>query len=238
MFSLYGAGKRKSTIEILPAGGPKGGEQVDVRAPTLAADVVNESVAYVAGISSTYLVRYDGKAWDKEAQAQGSVWMTTSAGLFLLQDGKWARQDLAPDAANVHVKKAFGLGKDLYVIGIDEQQNSVLLSLRATDKPATLPPGYAPKTFREELIVGSPLCQNLFVVVKPNVKEKDNFDTMKAKLTGELSSLKLVVDNWKNGKLLGVAVKDYTQAEAVKSAFSDLSPRIACRVPTVIRTVE
>jgi hypothetical protein len=243
----FAPGRRKGVLETLPPGGPKGSERAGVLAPSLVAAMASDSLAFVAAVSSSYLVQYDGKGWSQQTaegaivdlgQVQNSVWMTTSEGLFLYQDGKWNRLELAPDVSGISVKKAFGLGSELYAIGTDGERNFVLLGLRPQGKPEKLPPGYAPKTYREELIVGSPLCKDLFVVVKSNVKERDNFDSMKAKLTGELASLKLVVDAWKNGKLLGVSVTSYTQAEAVMSAFAESGPRITCHVPNVIRTVE
>ena len=243
----FAPGKRKGMLETLPPGGPAGNNTASVRARSLLAAVAGEKLMFVAGVSSDYLVRFDGKDWNKETPDgkvvdlgtfQGSVWMTTSAGLFLYQEGKWNKQELGPDAAGVQVQAAFGLGNDLFAIGKDSEHTFTLLGFKASEKVVSLPPGYAPKTYREELIVGSSVCKDLFVVVKSDVKEKDNFDSMKAKLTGELGNLKLVVDNWKNGKLLGVVPTNFAQAEAITAAFSDSNPRIACHVPNVIRTVE
>lgn len=243
----FAAGKRKSVLEVLPPGWPQVTTSADELDSPLRAVIVNDDLAFVAGLSSSYLARFDGKGWRTETpegtivdfgQVQGKAWLTTTAGLYLLDEGKWQEQPLSDEARTVSVKKVFGLGDELFVTGKNDHNDVVLLTLRAVKKPIQLPSPAVTKTLREELVVGSPVCQDLFLVVKSNVTDKDNFDSLKAHLTGELAGLKLVIDNWKNGKLLGVALKDFAVAEKLKEAFKDANPKLTCHVPNVIRTIE
>jgi hypothetical protein len=241
----FAAGKRKSVLESLPPGGPQVNTAPEEFGSAFRAAIVDDGLAFVAGASSNYLVRFDGKGWHRETpegtivdlgQVGAKVWLTTSTGLFFLEGGEWKKQSLSEEASGVSVRSVFLLGDEPFALGTKERGDFILLTLRAVEKPIRLPNPPVVKTLREELVIGSPVCSNLFLVVKSNVKEKDNFDTQKAKLTGELAHLKLVVDNWKNGKLLGVVVENFAMAEKLESTFGDA--KLTCHVPNVIRTIE